>query len=105
MTGPLDTLVRPELAEHLLAALREALSNTARHAHATTTDVTAEATHTRLRLRVADNGHGIHPTSTRHDGLNNLRHRAEDLGGTFTIAPGQPTGTVLEWTAPLPAPS
>ncbi|MFF9896225.1 GAF domain-containing sensor histidine kinase [Streptomyces longispororuber] len=103
MTGLLDTDVPAEHAEHLLAVLRETLSNTTRHARATHVEVTAETDGRRLHLRVADNGTGIDPTATRRSGLDNLRRRATDLGGTFTLTPNEPTGTVAEWTVPLPA--
>jgi two-component system, NarL family, sensor histidine kinase DevS len=102
MTGLLDTLVPDELAEHLLAVLREALSNAARHAQATTVEVAAAVSRNRLLLRVTDNGRGVDPEATRHSGLANLRTRAEDLSGTFTLAPHEPAGTVLEWAVPLP---
>ncbi|WP_055585624.1 sensor histidine kinase [Streptacidiphilus griseoplanus] len=102
MTGLLDTLVPRDMAEHLLAALREALSNAARHAHATAVEVAAEVGATAVRLRVTDNGGGIDPATSRRSGLANLRARAEQLGGTFTVAPREPAGTVLEWSAPLP---
>jgi glucose-6-phosphate-specific signal transduction histidine kinase len=42
----------------MLAALREALSNAARHARASRVDVSVEAD-SHLRLRVSDNGIGI----------------------------------------------
>lgn len=90
-------------AEHLVAVLRETLSNAARHAHATAVEVTAETDGSRLRLRVADNGSGIDPAVTRRSGLDNLSRRAADLGGSFTLTPNQPTGTLAEWTVPLPA--
>lgn len=102
MTGLLDTLVADDIADQLLAVLREALTNTARHAHATAVDVAAEATVTHLRLRVTDNGRGIDPARTRRSGLANLHTRAEELGGTLALAPRRPTGTTLEWTVPLP---
>ncbi|WP_247204509.1 hypothetical protein [Streptomyces sp. AgN23] len=35
MTGLLDTRVADDIADQLLAVLREALANAARHAHAT----------------------------------------------------------------------
>ncbi|MFC4463939.1 GAF domain-containing protein [Streptomyces xiangluensis] len=105
MTGLLDTDVPTEHAEHLVAVLRETLSNAARHAHATAVEVTAETDGTRLRLRVADNGSGIDPAVTRRSGLDNLRRRAADLGGSFTLTPNQPTGAIAEWTVPLPAPA
>lgn len=105
MTGLLDTDVPAGHAEHLLAVLRETLSNAARHAQATAVEVTAETDGTRLRLRVADDGRGVDPAVTRRSGLANLRRRAADLGGTFTLTPNEPTGTVAEWTVPLPAPA
>jgi signal transduction histidine kinase len=102
MTGLLDTVVPVDHADHLLAVLGEALSNTARHARATTVDVTAEVTGADLRLQVADNGRGIDPAVARRSGLSNLRRRAEELGGSFTVSSNRPSGTVLEWNAPLP---
>ena len=101
MTGLLDTDVPSDHAEHLLAVLRETLSNAARHAHATTVEVTAETDGSRLHLRVADNGTGVDPAVTRRSGLDNLRQRATDLGGSFTLKPNDPTGTIVEWTVPL----
>ncbi|MER6126395.1 GAF domain-containing protein [Streptomyces sp. NPDC001795] len=101
MTGLLDTAVSAEQAEQLLAVLGEALSNAARHAHATTVDVSVEVTDAALRLRVADNGHGIDPAVTRRSGLANLHGRAEEMGGTFSLTSNQPSGTVLEWGVPL----
>ncbi|GGZ20602.1 hypothetical protein GCM10010365_46140 [Streptomyces poonensis] len=103
MTGLLDTDVPAPHAGHLLAVLREALSNAARHARATTVDVTVEAADRTLRLTVTDNGRGIDPAATRRSGLANQRSRAEELGGTFRLARRDPTGTLLEWTVPLPA--
>ncbi|MGW3494352.1 sensor histidine kinase [Streptomyces sp. NPDC001020] len=105
MTGLLDTGVPAEHASHLLAVLGEALSNTARHAHATAVDVSVEASRTSLRLWVADDGRGIDPAVTRRSGLANLRLRAEELGGTFTLDSNTPSGTVVEWVVPLPAPA
>ncbi|MET8804500.1 GAF domain-containing sensor histidine kinase [Streptomyces sp. NPDC004546] len=101
MTGLLDTAVSPEQAEHLLAVLGEALSNTARHAQARTVDISVEATDAALRLRVADNGRGMDPAVARRSGLANLRKRAEDLGGTFSLSPNRPNGVVVEWVVPL----
>jgi signal transduction histidine kinase len=103
MTGLLDTDVPAGHAEHLVAVVRETLSNAARHAHATAVEVTAETDGSLLRLRVADNGTGIDPAVTRRSGLDNLRRRATDLGGGFALTPNQPTGTIAEWTVPLPA--
>ncbi|WPW32790.1 GAF domain-containing protein [Streptomyces atratus] len=101
MTGLLDTAVSAEQAEQLLAVLGEALSNAARHAHATTVDVSVDVTGAALQLRVADNGRGIDPAVTRRSGLANLCRRAEEMGGTFSLSSNDPSGTVIEWVIPL----
>ncbi|GGN48500.1 histidine kinase [Streptomyces albiflavescens] len=101
MSGLLDTDVPEDHREQLLAVLREALSNAARHAGASAVDIGVEGTDATLRLRVADNGRGIDPAATRRSGLANIATRAENLGGTFALMPNEPTGTLLEWTVPL----
>jgi signal transduction histidine kinase len=101
MTGLLDTDVPATHAEHLLAVLREALSNTARHARATSAEVSVEAAGGALRLTVADDGCGVDPAVTRRSGLANLRSRAEELGGTFALVAGHSSGTELRWEVPL----
>ncbi|MFE9069407.1 GAF domain-containing protein [Streptomyces violaceusniger] len=103
MTGLLDTNVPAGHAEHMLAVAGEALSNAARHAHATAVDVSVDVTDTELRLKVADNGHGLDPAVTRRSGLVNLQQRAEELGGSFSLRSNEPSGTVMEWAAPLHA--
>ena len=92
-------------AEHLVTVLREALSNTARHAAATRVDVSVEVNGD-LTLRVADNGAGI-PTGVHRSGLANMAARAERLGGSLSTGPADKAtkrGTVLEWRVPLPRP-
>ncbi|MXM64697.1 hypothetical protein GR925_14900 [Streptomyces sp. HUCO-GS316] len=102
MTGLLDTDVTAEHADHLLGVLREALSNAARHAHASRVEIAVEAGDQELRLSVADNGRGIDPAVVRRSDLANMRSRAEELGGTLTLSRGEPLGTILEWRVPMP---
>jgi signal transduction histidine kinase len=97
--------IKPEVAEQALAALREALSNAARHAAATRVDVTVDVGADRtLTVQVTDNGTGI-PADGRRSGLRNMASRAEKLGGELQLGPadpGQPSpGTRLEWRVPL----
>jgi signal transduction histidine kinase len=98
-TGPVDVLVGEEAAEHLLAVLRETLSNAARHAHATRVEVYLEAADAKVTLTVADDGIGLAPGG-RRSGLENLRERAQQLGGTFTAAAAEGGGTVATWSVP-----
>jgi len=97
--------IKPEVAEQALAALREALSNAARHAAASRVDVTVDAgTDGLLIVQVTDNGTGI-PADGRRSGLRNLASRAEKLGGELRLGPADPDapspGTKLEWRVPL----
>jgi len=98
--GPVDDAV-PELVRiEVLAMLREALSNTARHAKATRVTVVTAVDRATLVMTVTDDGCGIPPQAPRR-GLANLASRAASLGGAFTIAGAEPTGTELRWTIPL----
>jgi len=99
--GPVDTLVGEQVGEHLLAVLREALSNAARHAHASKVEVNLSADARAITLTVTDNGVGM-PEGGRRSGLANLRERAEQLGGTFTTTPGPAGGAAVTWAVPTP---
>jgi signal transduction histidine kinase len=96
--------VSPEMAEHALVALREALSNAARHARASQVDVTVDVDPDgMLIVRVTDDGTGL-PAGSRRSGPRNLAGRAEKLGGELRLGPADPAaptpGTRLEWRAP-----
>jgi signal transduction histidine kinase len=86
--------------DDVLAVLRESLTNFARHARAHTADVDVAATADRLTLEVTDDGVGIGEV-TRSSGLANLRRRAVQRGGSFTVEARQPTGTRLRWSVPV----
>jgi signal transduction histidine kinase len=99
LDGRLDDDVPDDVGEHLLGALREALSNAARHSGASSVDVTARAG-AELSLIVRDNGSGI-KNLTRRSGLSNLEQRATKLGGSMRIEPAAGGGTELDWRVPL----
>ncbi len=99
--GPVDSAVDAGTADHLIAVLREALANVARHARAQGVDVEVTAADGELVLTVADDGAGIDPAAPPGNGLRNIEHRASGLGGTATIEPGADTGTRVTWTVPL----
>ena len=100
MEGLLDTSVPPDVAEHVLAALREALSNAARHSGASAVDVGLRVHEDELVLSVVDDGRGL-GTSDRRSGLANLAVRAEQLGGSLDVGSAPGGGTALAWRVPL----
>ncbi len=96
--GPVESLpsrIRP----HLLAVAREALSNVARHASATTAVIELRAEQGNAVLVVADDGIGIGMV-TRRSGLANARARAQELGGDMELHAPPAGGTELRWWAP-----
>jgi len=99
LDGLLDTAVDDDIGEHLQAVVREALSNVARHAHASQVTVAIDVRDD-LLLRVEDDGVGI-PEEGRRSGLRNMSERAEKLGGSFAARPRPECGTVLTWQVPL----
>ena len=105
--GPVDAVVPEAVVDDLVAVLREALTNTARHASARNVEVDVLASPAELTLTVADDGTGL-DGATRRSGLANLRRRAEQHGGTLVLAaatenaiPPDHEGTRLTWTIPL----
>ncbi|GAA3811787.1 GAF domain-containing sensor histidine kinase [Nocardioides panacisoli] len=97
-TGPVRSLVGKDVAPDLLAVLGEALSNAVKHAEASSLEVDLAAAD-EIVLTVTDDGRGIAPDAIE-SGLANIRRRAEQRGGTFTVesAPGE--GTSLRWAVP-----
>jgi signal transduction histidine kinase len=87
--------------------LQETLTNVARHAKATRTDVVLQKQRDRLVLLIHDNGRGFDqadPSLSKSLGLLGMRERAAILGGGMSISsvPGKGT-TVTAWI-PLPSP-
>jgi signal transduction histidine kinase len=98
--GPVDSVVSDKVAEHLLAALREALSNVVQHSNASRVEVLVQAG-TDLLLRVVDNGVGLPTPFGPGQGLRNLEDRAARLDGTFAAVPAPGGGTLITWRVPL----
>lgn len=97
-TGPLS-VVDTALANHAEAVLREAVSNAVRHANATSLAINVSVEDD-VRVEVVDDGVGISGDITE-SGLRNLRQRADDAGGEFTVENMPTGGTLLRWSAPL----
>jgi signal transduction histidine kinase len=99
--GPVDSVISEVIAEHLLATVREAVTNVGRHARATQASVRLSVASNECLLQVTDNGRGLGPPESSEGGLglNNMRRRAEKLRGSFEVR-SQSGGTVLTWRVP-----
>ncbi|WP_186763205.1 sensor histidine kinase [Lentzea tibetensis] len=96
--GQLNQSVPPALVEHVVAVAREALSNIVRHAHASRASLSVGVLDGLVTVEIVDDGRGI-GTTTRANGLANMRRRAETHGGTLSVAAPEGGGTHLIWTA------
>ncbi|VEI14040.1 sensor histidine kinase [Trueperella bialowiezensis] len=98
-----DDAIGADIADDVVAVVREGLSNAARHAKASSAIVRADATPEEISIEVIDDGTGIQQTLSRRSGLANLAARARRHHGTFQILPrddGQ-SGTKLTWKVKL----
>ena len=100
LEGLVDTRVSANVGDNLLPVLREALSNTARHAQSDRADVSVVVDDDSVTLTVTDDGVGLSEDG-RRSGLANLDARAGALGGTFTAHRAPEGGTELSWRVPL----
>ena len=80
----------------LLAVAREALANVARHAKAQHASLTITTSDDEISLEIADDGQGMdldRPLDRSHNGLANMRARADALSGTFSVESSPGAGT------------
>jgi signal transduction histidine kinase len=94
-TRPTD---RIEVAAYYVAS--EALTNTTKHAHASTAHITVEQRDTQLHLSISDDGNGG-ADPTRGTGLIGLRDRVQALGGTIEVSSPPGAGTTILVQLPL----
>ncbi len=87
----------PEREAALALALREAVTNVVRHAHASSCRVELKQTGAEVRLIVTDDGVGKRGPDGA--GLEGMRERTEGLGGTLQMTVAG--GTRLELTLPV----
>lgn len=101
----MDAELPPEIAEDVVAVVRECLANAARHAHATAVAVSvsvfSEGVDRVVQVNVSDNGKGIDPTVTRRSGLANISSRARRHSGWVDALNLEP-GTMVSWRVTLP---
>lgn len=112
--GPADGQLLPtHVRHHVFLAVREALQNVLRHAHATHVDFTIRLTPQSMVVSVCDDGTGFvadRQPAVGQDGLRNMRDRVAEVGGSVTIdsspssavASATSSGTCVTFRIPLP---
>jgi PAS domain S-box-containing protein len=93
---------RHELAVHLFRIIQEAFTNIIKHSEASQAKVKLVQENNILSLEISDNGLGLKDRSERdyrtHFGLENMKYRAELLGGKFIIDSPKGQGTRIRVT-------
>lgn len=101
----LDRMLPREIAEDVVAVVRECLANAARHAHASAVAVSVsvieEGVDRVVQVDVSDNGRGIDPSVRRRSGLANMSSRARRHSGWVDAISLEP-GTMISWRVTLP---
>ncbi|MDQ4138049.1 MAG: histidine kinase, partial [Actinomycetota bacterium] len=100
IAGPVDLAVDDDLADDILAVLREGLTNVARHARARDVSVVLTVDEHDVTVEIADDGIGIGDTP-RRSGIANLERRASRRSGSATLKRRPEGGTLLTWRARL----
>ncbi|HEX9951295.1 MAG TPA: histidine kinase, partial [Rubricoccaceae bacterium] len=97
-------VLAPEVATAAFRIVQEALTNVARHAGVTESDVTLglDEDHLMLELTIADEGTGFDPSLVHATtGLSGMAERTALLGGRFILEAQPSGGTVIRAHLPL----
>lgn len=97
--GPVESVVPDIVAEQLTAVLKEMLSNIVRHSHAGEVTIELDVTDD-IELVVTDDGLGLEPDQPVGNGLRNMRHRAQNLGGRCEFSEPSHGGLQIRWSVP-----
>jgi PAS domain S-box-containing protein len=98
--GPVDSATVAGVREQLMPALREALSNVVKHAHATRVSVAVRVADADIVLEIVDDGIGVTGAPHGGRGITNINERASALGGKCTVVAAAEGGTVVTWRVP-----
>jgi PAS domain S-box-containing protein len=101
--GGILSNISHDLGAELLAVLREAMSNVAKHSQATRTEVSLDVGTDAVVLVVYDDGVGMSSSNAANSGglgLRNIQERASRLGGEALFLQRHPRGTEIRWIVP-----
>jgi signal transduction histidine kinase/ligand-binding sensor domain-containing protein len=90
------------LRQHLLRIFKESLNNITKHSRASQTAVFFKMEKKSLVMTVRDDGKGFDPATVPHgNGLDNMKQRAGDVGGNFSLRSKTGEGTEITLQLPL----
>jgi|SRR5690554_5858537 signal transduction histidine kinase len=82
-----------DMFRQLFMTFKECLNNVAKHAQASRLTILLSDTPEQMQINITDNGKGIENKEHKGNGLKNIRHRIESVGGIIDIQsqPGEGT--------------
>ncbi len=94
------TVNNKHASTHLFRLAQEAINNAVKHGRAHHVSILLGTTGEKAVLRITDDGVGFPPEGARRNGLGLriMTYRAQKVGGTLDIQPGQHGGTVVSCT-------
>jgi signal transduction histidine kinase len=96
----------PDVRHNIFLIVKEALTNVLKHAQGHVVFLQIKTDGRALKIVIADDGKGFAPgspaTSGQHNGLFNMRRRAEAVGGTLTLTSDPGKGTRVELNVHFP---
>ena len=90
LCSDLPPLLPPSIEEAAFRIAAESLTNVVRHSHADHCAVRLQRANGDLRVQVIDDGWGLGVDQSQGHGLDSMRRRAADVGGSLTIDPADP---------------
>lgn len=97
-----DATLSSELRHNVFLAAKEALNNALKHAGATEVRIRIAAQPDHFTLRIEDDGRGFTPVPNGDgDGLDNMRRRLAECGGSCEISSAAGRGTSVSFKIPL----
>jgi PAS domain S-box-containing protein len=104
LEGPVESVINEEIRLEMVASMREALGNVARHAGAARVEVVVQVKDGHVLMQVCDDGVGppaeLSNAYSGGHGLANLRARAAMLGGSCSLTSSGSGGALLIWNIP-----
>ena len=94
-----------DVEQTLYRVAQESLSNVARHAAAASVSLSLDIAPSAVTLTLADDGRGFDPAAVAASslGLQSMKHRMSEVGGTLTVESAPDKGTRVIAQAPLQA--
>lgn len=87
---------------HIFRVFQEGINNALRHANASKISILLEGNEEYFRMSILDNGQGFNPENSKAgNGLNNMKKRAQDTGGSLSITSKPNKGTHIILNIPL----